>query len=79
MPTDPISVRWTDHALDKGQQLNFAHHDVESAPLDGHRKRRRNKGEAALQVVTGCLVIAYEHPDGDDPHVARIVTIWRRR
>ncbi|MFZ1155431.1 MAG: hypothetical protein WAN93_11050 [Solirubrobacteraceae bacterium] len=47
MPTDLISVRWTDHALDKAQQLSFARHDVESALLDGHRKRRRNKGRAA--------------------------------
>jgi hypothetical protein len=79
VPTDPLSVRWTDHARDKAQQLSFARHDVESALLDGHRKRRRNKGRAAWQVVAGRLVIAYEHPDGDDPLVARIVTIWRRR
>jgi hypothetical protein len=79
VPTDPISVRWTDHALDKAQQLSFARHDVESVLLDGHRKRRRNKGRAAWQVVAGRLVIAYEHPDGDDPLVARIVTVWRRR
>lgn len=71
------SVRWTDHALDKAQQLSFARRDVESALLDGHRKRRRNKGRAAWQVVAGRIVIAYEHPDGDDPLVARIVTIWR--
>lgn len=37
------------------------------------------KGKAAWQVVAGRLVIAYEHPDGDDPLAARIVTIWRRR
>jgi hypothetical protein len=79
VPTDPISVRWTDHALDKAQQLSFVRHDVESALLDGHRKRRRNKGRATWQVVAGRLVIAYEHPDGDDPLVARIVTIWRQR
>lgn len=79
MPTDPIAVRWTDHALDKAQQLSFARHDVESALLDGHGRRRRNKGRAGWQVVAGRLVIAYEHPDGDDPLVARIVTIWRRR
>lgn len=79
MPTDPISVCWTDHALDKAQQFSFARHDVESALLDGHRKRRHNKGRAAWQVVAGRLVVVYEHPDGDDPLVARIVTIWRRR
>lgn len=79
VPTDPISVRWTDHALDKAQQLNFPRREVEAALLDGHRKRRRNKGRAAWQVVAGRLVIAYEHPDGADPLVARVVTIWRRR
>jgi hypothetical protein len=77
--TDPSSVRWTLHALDKAQQLGFARQDVESALLEGHRKRRRNKGRAHWQVAAGRLVIAYEHPDGDDPLAARIVTVWRRR
>jgi hypothetical protein len=72
VPTDPISVRWTHHALDKAQQLGFARLNVESALLDGHRGRWRNKGKAAWQVVAGRLVIAYEHPDGDDPFAARI-------
>jgi hypothetical protein len=27
----------------------------------------------------GGWVVVYEHPDGDDPLVARIVTIWRQR
>ena len=79
MPTDPSSVRWTLHALDKAQQLGFARRDVESALLEGHRARMRNKGQARWLVAVGRLVIAYEHPDGDDPLVARIVTVWRRR
>ncbi|MGO9763754.1 MAG: hypothetical protein ACLP1Q_21080 [Solirubrobacteraceae bacterium] len=79
MPTDPSSVRWTLHALDKAQQLGFARRDVESALLEGHRERRRNNGQTRWLVVAGRLVIAYEHPDGDDPLVARIVTVRRRR
>jgi hypothetical protein len=79
VPIDPTSVRWTLHALDKAQQLGFARRDVESALLEGHLKRRRNKGRARWQVTAGRLVIAYEHPDGDDLLVARIVTVWRRR
>jgi hypothetical protein len=79
VPTDPISVRWTLHALDKAQQLGFARRDIESALLNGHRERRRNKGQARWLVADGRLVIAYEHPDGEDPLVARIVTVWRRR
>lgn len=79
MPTEPISVRWTLHALDKARQLGFARHDVEEALLAGHRRRRRNKGEAAWLIMAGRLVVAYEYPDGDDPLVARVVTIWRRR
>jgi hypothetical protein len=79
MPTDPTTVRWTLHALDKAQQLGFARRDVESALLDGHRGRRRNKGQARWLVVAGRLAIAYEHPDGEDPLGARIVTVWRRR
>jgi hypothetical protein len=77
--THPTSIRWTLHALDKAQQLGFARRDVESAVLEGHRERRRNKWRARWVVAAGRLVIAYEHPDGDDPQVARIVTVWRRR
>lgn len=79
VPTDPISVRWTLHALDKTRQLGFARHDVESALLEQHRERRRNRGRARWVVTVGRLVIAYTHPDGDDHLVARIVTVWRRR
>lgn len=79
VPTDPSSVRWTLHALDKAQQLGFARRDVESALLEGHRERRRNKGQARWLLTSGRLVIAYEYPDGGDLLVARIVTVWRRR
>jgi hypothetical protein len=79
VPTDPTAVRWTLHALDKAQQLGFARRDVESALLEGHRERRRNKGQARWLIAAGRLVIAYEHPDGDVPLVARIVTVWRGR
>jgi hypothetical protein len=77
--TDPISVVWTLHALDKARQLGFARQDVEEALLGGHRERRRNKGGAAWLLTAGPLVIAYEHPDQGDPLAVRIVTIWRRR
>jgi predicted secreted Zn-dependent protease len=79
VPTDPISVRWTLHALDKAQQLGFVRRYVETTLLEGHRERKRNKGEARWRVAAGHLMIAYEHPDGEDPLVARIVTVWRRR
>jgi hypothetical protein len=77
--TDPISVRWTLHALDKAQKLGFARRDVESTLLEHHRERQRNAGRARWRVVAGRLVIAYEHPEGDDALVARTVTVWRRR
>ena len=79
MPTDPVSVSWTLHALDKAQQLGFPRIDVEAAVLGGHRARRRNAGQAAWMVVAGRLVVVYEHPDGDDPLAARVVTVWRQR
>jgi len=79
LPTDPISVRWTLHALDKAQHLGFARRDVESVLLERHRERRRNAGTAQWRVIAGRMVIAYEHPDGDDPLIARVVTVWRRR
>ena len=79
MPPDPISVRWTLHAVEKARQLGFSRSDVETALLEGHRNRQRNPGQAQWRVLAGRLAIAYEHPDHDDPLVARVVTIWRRR
>jgi len=58
VPTDPVSVRWTLHALDKAQQLGFARLDVESALLAHHRERRRNVGPAQWRVTAGRLAIA---------------------
>jgi hypothetical protein len=78
-PDDPVAVSWTLHALDKARQLGFARADVEAAVLNGHRKRRRNAGQAGWKVVTGRIVVVYEHPDGGDPMLARVVTVWRRR
>jgi hypothetical protein len=46
--------------------------------LSGHRERRRNAGKAGWLVAGGRIVIAYEHPDGDDPLTAGVVTVWRR-
>jgi hypothetical protein len=77
--TDPVSVSWTLHTLDKARQLGFTRADIEAAVLVGHRKRRRNAGEAAWKVVSGGIVVVYEHPDGGDPLIARVVTVWRRR
>lgn len=76
---EPVSVSWTLHAIDKARELGFTHADVEAAVLDGHRSRRRNAGEAGWKVAAGRFVVVYEHPDGGDPLVARVVTVWRRR
>jgi hypothetical protein len=72
-------VRWTSHAIDKARQLGFPRHAVESALLEGHHERRRNKGSAGWQIAAGRLVVVYEYPDSDDALAARIVTVWRRR
>lgn len=52
VPTDPISVRWTLHALDKAQKLGFARHDVESVLrsdiVSGGATRARRPGESPL-------------------------------
>ena len=79
MPGDPVSVNWTAHALAKAQQLGYARGDVESKLLGRHGERRRNQGEADWRLSAAQLVILYNHPDGDGPLAARIVTIWRRR
>jgi hypothetical protein len=71
-------VRWTLHALDKAQQLGFTRTDIETSLLSAHDKRRRNAGSASWMIALGSMVIVYEHPDGSDPLIARVVTVWRR-
>lgn len=78
MATAPVFVSWTLHALDKAEQFGFARSDLEAAILSGHAERRRNPGRASWQVQRRHMAIVYEHPDGDDPLTARVVTVWRR-
>ena len=73
----PTTVLWTDHALVKAQLLGIPRSDVEDVILNGHDHRVRNAGAADWLVRSGRLVVAYNHPAGDDL-TALVVTIWRR-
>ena len=73
----PTTVVWTDHALVKAQLLGIARLDVEDAILGGHDGRVRNARAADWLVETGRLVVAYNHPEGDEL-TALVVTLWRR-
>lgn len=75
----PQRVRWTDHAFVKAGLLGFARADVELAVVEHHHERQANSGAAEWRVTMGSWVILYDHPDGQDPSTARIVTLWRRR
>jgi hypothetical protein len=57
--------------------LGIARFDVEDAILGGHDSRVRNARAADWLVQSGRLVVAYNHPDGDDL-TALVVTLWRR-
>ena len=73
----PTTVIWTDHALVKAQLLGIARSDVEDAVLGGHDRRVRNVRAADWLVRSGRLVVAYNHPAGDEM-TALVVTLWRR-
>jgi hypothetical protein len=73
----PTTVLWTDHALVKAQLLGIPGSDVEDAILSGHDGRVRNARAADWLVQSGRLVVAYNHPEGDDL-TALVVTLWRR-
>lgn len=79
MPGSPYIVRWTAHALVKVEVLGIDATQVERSVLEYDAVRRPNPGSAGWRVDAGRLVIVYEHPDGEDPSAARIVTLWRRR
>lgn len=68
---------WTDHALVKAQLLGIARLDVEDAILSGHDRRARNARSADWLVQSGRLVVAYNHPAGDEM-TALVVTLWKR-
>jgi hypothetical protein len=77
MPRAPSRVNWSDHALTKAELLGLARADLEETVLSAHGRRARNPRSADWLVSFGQYVIAYNHPDGDDPEAARIVTVWR--
>jgi hypothetical protein len=74
----PRMVEWTDHALVKAELLGVTRSDVEHAVLDGHPRRTRNTGAADWLVRAGRLMVAYNHPHGDDGLTSLVVTLWRR-
>ena len=75
---EPRLVEWTDHALVKAELLGVTRADVERAVLDGHTRRTRNTGAADWLVSEGRLMVAYNHPHGEDGLTALVVTLWRR-
>ncbi len=77
MPRAPVRLDWSDHALAKAELLGLARADVEEAVRSGHARRARNPKSADWLVRFGRHVVAYNHPDGDDPEAARVVTVWR--
>jgi hypothetical protein len=74
---DPRIVAWSDHAIVKASLLGIARADIEDVVLTGHRERSRNTGAADWLLVSGRIVIAYNHPAGDEL-TALIVTVWRQ-
>jgi hypothetical protein len=79
MPLVVVSVRWTNHALDKAAIFNVPRLDAETIVVEHHHARRRNERGADWRVANDWLVIAYNHPDLVDSASALIVTLWRRR
>jgi len=51
---------------------------VERVVLEGHARRKRNTGAADWLLSEGRLMIAYNHPHGEDGLTALVVTLWRR-
>jgi hypothetical protein len=75
--SEPRIVSWTDQAVVKANVLGIARADIEDAVMTRHRERSRNTGAADWLVVSGRIVIAYNHPAGDEL-TALVVTVWRQ-
>jgi len=63
----------------KAQALDISREDVERRIHEEHAHRERNHGAVDWRVTVGRIVVIYNHPDDDDPLVARVVTVWRHR
>jgi hypothetical protein len=74
----PRLVEWTDHAFVKAELLGVTRTDLERVVLEGHARRERNTGAADWLVSEGKMMVAYNHPHGDDALSALVVTLWRR-
>lgn len=77
MPPEPRIVAWTDLAVVKANLLGIARADIEDAVLTRHRERSRNTRAADWLLVSGRVVIAYNHPASNEL-TALIVTVWRQ-
>ena len=79
MPTSPSAFRWT---ITPSRRLRYwpSLEPTSSLPFSrGLDRRQRNAGAAAWKLRAGNIVILYDHPDQDDPTVARLITHWRQR
>jgi hypothetical protein len=52
---------------------------VEQAVRELHPTREPNEGEADWRIDTGRFFVLYDHPDGDNMDVVRIITAWPKR
>ena len=77
MADAPHRINWTQHALVKADLLGVSRSDIEDTVRDRHAMRTRNPRSADWQVKVGRIVVAQNHPDGDDSDAALVVTLWR--
>jgi hypothetical protein len=74
----PRLVEWTDHAFVKAEMLGVTRTDVERVVLEGHPRRVYNTRAADWLAREGRLVVVYNHPHGEHPSTALVVSLWRR-
>jgi hypothetical protein len=70
---------WTVHALERLDERGLTRKMVEQAVREWHPAREPNEGEADWRIDTGRSFVLYDHPDGDNMDVVRIITAWPKR
>lgn len=74
-----LTLVWTAHALERLPERGLTRNMVEQAVRELHPTREPNQGEADWRIDAGRFFVLYDHPDGNDIDVIRIITAWPKR
>ena len=74
----PTIVMLDEYCIRRASLRGIALHDAVAIVLEGHARRRRNRGSADWRVADRGIVVLYDWPCDGDVSTACIRTVWWR-